>query len=211
VHYELGLVLRQRGELDKAAGEFRQAIELSPSDGPSFLNLAQILGLQGKTAESQEVMRKFGEVRKNREAARQALLDNDTAIGLVERGELKAGIDHFRAALGLRPEDSELHRNLALALYRVGELGEARKEYETAIRLNPHDWQAHCGLGEVLAKQNHLAESIKEVENAVQLNPNYAEAYQLLNRLYRQANSPANAAAALARAQSLAVDTNPRK
>ncbi len=85
---------------------------------------------------------------------------------------------------------------------------EARKEYETAIRLNPQDWQAHCGLGEVLAKQNHLTESIKEVEDAVRLNPNYAEAFHLLNRLYTQANNPAKAAAALARARSLTAETH---
>jgi protein O-mannosyl-transferase len=151
------------------------------------------------------MMRKFREVRENHEAVRQALLDNDTAIRLVERGELKAGIDHFRAALALRPDDADFHRNLALALYRAAEFEEARKEYETAIHLNPRDWQAHCGLGEVLARQNHLAEGINEVQNALQLNPNYVKAYRLLNYLYRQAHEPAKAAAALARARSLAA------
>ena len=207
----MGLLLRQRRELESAAGEFRKAIALSPADGPSLLNLAQILGLQAKAAESQEVMRRFRDVRKNRDAARQAQVDNDTAIRLVERGDLNAGIGYFRAALDLRSDDSELHRNLALALFRGGEFAEARKEYETAIRLNPRDWQAHCGLGEVLARQNYLADAIKEVDNAVQLNPRYAEAYQLLNRLYRQTHDPTKAAAALEQAQLLAAETNTRK
>jgi Flp pilus assembly protein TadD len=194
--------------LDPAAEELRKAIELSPRDGPALLSLAQILAQQGKTSESQEVMSRFREARNNRESVRTAQLENDTAIRLVERGELKAGIDHFRTAVGLRPDDSQFHRNLALALYQAGGFAEARREYETAIHLNPQDWQAHCGLGEVLAKQNHLIEGIKEVEEAVQLNPNYAPAFHLLNRLYTQANNPAKAAAASARARSLTAVTN---
>src|SRR5439155_21483097 len=160
---------------------------------------------------SQEVMRRFRDVRKNRDAARQAQVDIDTAIRLVELGDLNAGIVYFRAALDLRSDDSELHRNLALALFRGGEFAEARKEYETAIRLNPRDWQAHCGLGEVMAEQNHLADGIKEVESAVQLNPRYAEGYFLLNRLYQQVDDPRSAATALARARSLESQVNTRK
>jgi len=179
---------------------------LSPTDGPSLLNLAQILRLLSKTEESQEVMRKFGELRKNRKALKQAQAYNDTGIRLAERGDLNGSKGYFQAALELQPDDSELHRNLALALFRTGEFAGARSEYEAAIRLNPRDGQAHCGLGEVLARQNHLADAIEEVEKGVQLNPRYAEAYRLLSRLYQQANDPAKAAAALARAKALATE-----
>ena len=85
-HYELGLLLRQRGELDAAAAEFRKAIDLSPTDGPSLLNLAQILGLQGKTEESQQAIRKFEELRKDRDTLRTVQLYTDTGIRLVEPG-----------------------------------------------------------------------------------------------------------------------------
>jgi len=203
--------LRQRGELESAAGELRKAIQLSPTDGPSLLNLAQILRQQGKTESAHEVMRKFGELRKDRETMKQAQVYDDTAIRLVERGDLNAGIGYFRAAVDLRPDFSEFHRNLAKALFQTRKLEEAGKEYETAIRLNPRDWQAHCGLGEVMAEQNHLADGIKEVESAVQLNPRYAEGYFLLNRLYQQVDDPRSAATALARARSLESQVNTRK
>jgi superkiller protein 3 len=153
---------------------------LSPADRPSFLNLAQILGRQGKAEESQEVMRKFQELRKNRDAVRMVQVYNDGGIRLAERGNLNSAIDYFRAAVDLRPDYSEFHRNLAKALFQAGKLEEAAKEYETAIRLNPPDWQAHCGRGEVLAQQDRVADGIKEVETATQLNPRYAEAYDLL-------------------------------
>ena len=110
----------------------------------------------------------------------------------------------------LQPGNAELLRNLPWGLFRAREFREPRKEYEAAIHLNPRDWQAHCGLGEVLARQKHLAEGIKEVETGVQMNPRYSQAYRLLDRLYRQANQPAKAAAALARAQSLAAEAQPR-
>jgi Flp pilus assembly protein TadD len=204
----MGLLLRQKGELESAAAEFRKAIELSPADGPSLLNLAQILGLQGKTSESQEVMRRFAELRKDRDALRSAQLYTDTGIRLAERGDLNGGIGYFRAAVDLSPDDSVMHRNLAKALFQAEKLEEAGREYQTAIRLNPRDWQAHCGLGEVLAQQDRVADGIKEVETGTQLNPRSAQAYDLLGRLYQRANDTARAEAALARAKSLEQQTN---
>ena len=170
-HYELGLLLRQKGDLEAAATEFRRAIELSPSDGPSLLNLAQILGLQGKTEESHQAMQRFVALRKDRDTLRTVQLYNDTGIRMVEQGDVNAGIGYFRASIELSPDSSDMHRNLAKALFQAGKLEEAGKEYETTIRLNPRDWQAHCGLGEVLAQQDRLPESIKEVETGTQLNP----------------------------------------
>src|SRR5437667_4342930 len=161
-HYELGLLLRQRGELESAAGEFRKAIELSPADGQSPLNLAQILQRQGKAAESRDVIQKVHDLRRNRETFGVVQVYNDTGIRLVERGDLAAAIGYFRAAVDLRPDYSEIHRNLARALFQAGQLDEAGREYQTAIRLNGRDWQAHYGLGEVLAQQNHMADGRSE-------------------------------------------------
>jgi tetratricopeptide (TPR) repeat protein len=195
--------LRQKGDLEAAAREFRRAIELSPSDGPSLLNLAQILGLQGKTEESHQAMQRFVALRKDRDTLRTVQLYNDTGIRMVEQGDVNAGIGYFRAAVDLSPNSSEMHRNLAKALFQAGKLKEAGEEYTTAIRLNSRDWQAHCGLGEVLAQLDRLPESIKEVETGTQLNPSSAQAYHLLARVYQQAHDPARAEAAMARAKSL--------
>jgi len=148
-------------------------------------------------------MRRFVELRKDRDTLRTVQLYTDTGIRLVEQGDLNAGIGYFRAAVDLSPNSSEMHRNLAKALFQAGKLKEAGAEYTTAIRLNSKDWQAHCGLGEVLADQNRLPESIKEVETGTQLNPRSAEAYNLLARLYQRAHDPARAQAAQARANSL--------
>jgi tetratricopeptide (TPR) repeat protein len=197
--------------LEAAAAQFRRAIELSPSDGPSLLNLAQILGLQGKTEESQQAMRRFVALRKDRDTLRTVQLYNDTGIRMVEQGDLNAGIGYFRTAIELSPDSSDMHRNLAKALFQAGKLEEAGREYATAIRLNPRDWQAHCGLGEVLAGQDRLPESIREVETGTQLNPRSVQAYNLLARLYQRAHEPAQAEAALARAKSIEGQLKPSK
>jgi len=195
-------------ELEGAAGEFRKAIKLSPADGPSLLNLAQVLGLQEKTKASQEAMHKFRKLRENRDTLRMAQAYNDTGIRLAEGSDLSAGIGYFRSAVDLRPDYSEFRRNLAKALFQAGKLEEAGKEYGAAIRLNPRDWQAYCGLGETLAQQDRVLDGIKEVEYAVQLNPRYAQAYDLLGRLYQRVGDAARAEAALARAKSLEPPTN---
>ena len=195
-------------ELENAAGEFRKAIKLSPADGPSLLNLAQILGLQGKTKASHEAMRQFRELRENRDTLRMAQAYNDTGIRLAEGSDLNAGIGYFQSAVDLRPDYSEFRRNLAKALFQAGKLEEAGKEYGAAIRLNPRDWQAYCGLGETLAQQDRVLDGIKEVEYAVQLNPRYAQAYDLLGRLYQRVGDAPRAEAALAQAKSLEPPTN---
>jgi tetratricopeptide (TPR) repeat protein len=148
-------------------------------------------------------LRRFRELRNNRDTQGTTQLYADTGIRMVERGDLNVGIAWFRQAVKLSADFSEMDRNFTRALFQAGKWDEAGKEYGTSLRLGPRFWQAHCGLGEMLVQQNRAAAGIKEVEAAMQLNPRFAPAYDLLCLLYRRANDPAKSAAALARANTL--------
>ncbi|MFU8886812.1 MAG: tetratricopeptide repeat protein, partial [Cyanobacteriota bacterium] len=58
-------------------------------------------------------------------------------LGLVERrrGQLDAAISAYRRAIGLEPEQAELHQNLAAALLLAGDIGGARAGFQRAIAL----------------------------------------------------------------------------
>jgi tetratricopeptide (TPR) repeat protein len=55
-HYELGLLLRQRGELDEAIAHYRQALLINPAYTKAWVQLALILHQQGRSAEAFEAV-----------------------------------------------------------------------------------------------------------------------------------------------------------
>ncbi|HEY5999720.1 MAG TPA: tetratricopeptide repeat protein [bacterium] len=56
---------------------------------------------------------------------------------LIERGELREGIELTRQSLLLRPQEAVAHNNMGIALAKLGRLDEARPWFETALRLDP--------------------------------------------------------------------------
>jgi tetratricopeptide (TPR) repeat protein len=202
-HHELGLLLRQKGDLEAAAGEFSKAVEIDPHNEGSFLNLSEVLRRQGKLTEAEAAMEKFRNLRKQRDIDYRVQLYNEDGILSGEEGDLRRAVGYFQSAIELRPDNSEFRRNLAMAFFMKGELNESRRGWETAISLAPQDWQAYYGLGLVMAAEGDLKGSIKQLEWAVQLNPEYAEAYYLLSRVYGEAREEKKAQDALARALAL--------
>ena len=57
-HFNLGVLLANRGDIDEAIGHFRQAIKISPSELAFYDALAALLRRQGKNDEAAEVERR---------------------------------------------------------------------------------------------------------------------------------------------------------
>ena len=70
---------------------------------------------------------------------------------LLEKGELDTAIQHFRAALLIRPEHADCHTVLAVALDEKGETAEAIQHYEKALEISPKSIPALTNLGWLIA------------------------------------------------------------
>lgn len=92
-------------------------------------------------------------------------------------GRFEASLAPMRAALALRPEDAETHKNLAIALLKLQRSAEAEAASRAALDLAPDYAQAHFNLGGALIGLERIAEAEASYREAIRLKPDYAEAF----------------------------------
>jgi Flp pilus assembly protein TadD len=206
VHYNLGVVLTDKGQLDAAVAEFREAIRLRIDFAEAHCNLGNALcdmrQLDEAIAEYREAIRfrnDFAEAHSNlgivlsrkgqldeaiaecREAIRlkkdYAEAHGNLGIVLTAKGQLDEAIAECREAIRLKKGDPQTHANLGVALSRKGQLDEAIAEYHEAIRLKKDDAQTHANLGVVLTGKGQMDEAIAEFREAIRLKKDDAEAH----------------------------------
>ena len=101
-----------------------------------------------------------------------------------EPATLPEAVAHFEAAIRIRPEYVEGHRNLALAYWNANRLDDAIREYQTALRIEPTYGTDHMNLGRLLAaRPGREAEATMHLETAVRLDPSLESAYYALGDL----------------------------
>jgi tetratricopeptide (TPR) repeat protein len=97
-------------------------------------------------------------------------------------GGLQEAIEHFRAAVRLKPDYAEAHNNLGQALSQTPEgRPEAIEQFEMALRLKPGMAELHYNLANVLeAVPGRMADAVSEYEAALRLKPDLALAHNNL-------------------------------
>ena len=98
------------------------------------------------------------------------------SLGIVEtrEGDLEAGLEHARAALGIAPGLAHAHALLAEVRARQGRHEEAIAGYTTALELLPGTarWEAEIGLS--LLERGRVPEGVARLEEALRLEPQNA-------------------------------------
>ena len=145
-YYNLGLALRDTGELNEAIGLFLWAILYQPDLGVAYLRLSRILQdlavvMPWRAAELEEGAGVFyRKAIEHQSDIGQSAEENHYARALHERGEFDGAIAAYRNAIGVQPGLAEpdlvsAHNNLGRALHAMGELDEAIAAYRKAIEL----------------------------------------------------------------------------
>ena len=119
------------------------------------------------------------------------LAQNNLGAVLANQGSLSEAIDHFQAAIRLKPDYAEAFVNWGDTLAQTGRIPEAIERYETALRLDPNDIEGHANLAVLLASQGRQTEAIHHDEIALRLNPEFAPAhFNLANALSTEGHYP---------------------
>jgi tetratricopeptide (TPR) repeat protein len=174
-HSKRGVDLYEKGDLDGAIAEFRQALRLKP-DHPEVQNyLGAVLGdkgdLDGAIAEFRQALRL-----KPDDPEAHYNLGN----ALSRKGDLAGAIAEYRQALHLKPDYPEAHYYLGIALTDKGNVDGAIAEYSEALRLKPDFPGAHYNLGLALTDKGNLDGAIAEYRQALRLKPDFPEAHNNL-------------------------------
>ena len=143
-YYNLGVTLREIGDLDKAIGSYRQALKYNNHYPKAHNNLGQIYLVMGDLDSAIDHLEwavalhpEFSDALNNLGSA---------YIGL---NKVHDAIQSYKKAVALNSNFSIAFNNLGIAYQRIGELNLATENFESAISLNPNYIKAHsnlCGL-----------------------------------------------------------------
>jgi tetratricopeptide (TPR) repeat protein len=93
------------------------------------------------------------------------------AAMLQARGEIGEALEHYRAAVRVRPRDAIANNSLGGALLAAGRTADAIAALKIAVAAQPDYFPARYNLGNALASVGRFPESIEEFQAAVRLNP----------------------------------------
>jgi len=156
-HSNLGVALKEQGQLDQALASFDKALALKPDYAHAAAHRQDALA------------------RRN-----DPVFLTDLGNTLQRQGSLDLAVAAHRQAITLKPDFAEAHYNLGLSLVALGRLNEAITAYRQAITLKPDFAEAHTNLGNALHGQGRLDEAADSHRQAVALKPDFAQAHNNL-------------------------------
>lgn len=206
----------QAGNLDAAIDAYRRSIEVDPTNGLLYAELARILTFSTETQiTTEEKQARFDE----------ALAAADMAVQLAPEESMAHAARAFalewysgflRYILGDEERGEEALTNADLAISRAVVLDEsnvlaqviraeinidqsrwdqAYSAIQFALEREPDLWDAHRVYGQLLEYQGYYTESIEEYKKAVELAPNMAFLYIKLAQSIRSLGWKANSTA----------------
>lgn len=166
LHYNLGYLLHQQGDLAGAAQSYQQAIALHPNYANAHLNLAVVLDQQGQHLAAVRHYRQVVALRPDSVKAY-----NNLGCTLAKLKQLDEAVQVYQQAIALQPQWATLHNNLGQALFNQGKVAAAIAAYRHAINLQPDLALAHYNLGKALQQQGHHSVAIQSFDRTIQLEP----------------------------------------
>jgi tetratricopeptide (TPR) repeat protein len=204
VHDNLGIALHDKGQLDEAIAEHREALRLDKDLPGAHTNLGSALHDKGRLDEAIAAYHKAIEL-----DPKDAMAHHNLGNALHDKGQLDEAIAEFRQSLRMNKDDAVAHNNLGNALQDKGRLEEAIAEFREAIRLKKDYALAHYNLGSALSDKGQLDEAIAAYKEATRLKPDYPEAHCNLGHVLRDKGQFAEALTHLRRGHELGAK-NPR-
>ena len=139
-----GLILRRRGETEKAIAAYEKALEIDPDLGSAAWNLSDLLFAEERELERSDrlLVRAY---RNDTPEGHERLVGR--AIGYARDGRRDRSLALLAAALEVRPEKADLW--LFRGRYRVddGRCAEALADFRQAARLDPDNPAVYASVG----------------------------------------------------------------
>jgi tetratricopeptide (TPR) repeat protein len=178
-HAHLGLLYFQKGRVDDAVPQLREALRIDAARTDASNALVQILRDQSKTAAAAgDSERSLALLREARAYA------PDNPDVQYEFGTVALQLSLWRDAIAAFQETLKLRQNDPMALYGLGRafLGEwkfedARQQFARYVQARPDDASGHCALGMTLASLEDTQEARQQFERSIALSPEQTESY----------------------------------
>jgi tetratricopeptide (TPR) repeat protein len=180
MHFNLGTVYMERGELEKATEELSRAVTLAPDRAEYRNNLALAYRARGWLDRAIEESETALRLEPNSSMA------YTTLAGIYrEQGKIPESIAAGEKAVELAPSGFVARVTLAEAYSAAGDTAAAERHFRTAIDMNPDSARAHHGLGKVYFSKGRYVQAREELETALQIRPGLSAAEESLRQLER--------------------------
>jgi tetratricopeptide (TPR) repeat protein len=176
VHYNLGIVLQQRGRHEQALAEFRATEALAPSFAQARLLAGSSLLALGRVPEATLELKRAAQAMPAEPAVHLQLAD------AYERAGNAAGIvDEFRTLSALAPDNADYHYRLGKAYLKL-----AQSAFERIRAIDPQSARLSQALGQQYLDQDRQDQARLAFEEAAQRNPRLDEVHLALAKIYAQ-------------------------
>jgi protein O-GlcNAc transferase len=128
----LGILLKDRGELAKAFELFTKAVALAPEHADAHSSLGHVYSRLGKKYKAIACYRRALELAPDSPAA---LTDLGIALRII--GQYVEAYKHLTRAIAIDPEQARAHEELAAVFREWGAVGDARSHLQRAMTLDP--------------------------------------------------------------------------
>ena len=171
VGLELASLYEQQGDPGATASIMRTLVDLAP-DNVDVLFMAQ--RVYSELAD--ETLNKLAVL-----APGSARMQEIIAQHLINQGDLKGAIDHYRKALQIDPRASGVHYELGEAILEsarsdAAAQAEAQKELESAMTVEGDTARTECELADIALLQSAPEQALAHYQRAYHLNPNEVQA-----------------------------------
>lgn len=206
IHLKRGNNALQKGLLDVAIREYRQAVEIAPDDPQNQYNLGFALIRAGRRDEAVGYFEKAIELDPGYRNAHYNL-----AAALAEEGRWAEAARHYGEAVRIDPLDHAAHLKWAQALLQAGEPGRAAEELQTLLPELRQDESSLAGeaeieLARVREREGDEAGAVEHYHRAAALAPGSRTAHDELAKLLGREGRFSEAAGELSRVVELAPD-----
>jgi len=151
LHYRLGLLLRNRGQIEDAIDAYTAAIEINPCYIKALIKLGLAQKEMDRVDDATETFARAMKVQPD-------YLDVHYQLGLLfaQRHQFETALEHFESAAEGNPRNLDFQANLAVALQNVGLIDRARATWRLICELDPeseHALQANVALAKTKPQQ----------------------------------------------------------
>ena len=171
-HYNLGIVLREQGDVDQAIEHYREAVALRPDYAEAHYNLGRLLAEKGQLDDAIVHYERAASINPADAAAQ-----NNLGVTLFGIGRADDAIAHYQKALEIRPDYAEASCNLANVLIAKGDFDGAIARYRTCLAVIPDQEEAQYNLASALLRTGHTEEAIVEYQKVLQMHPESADTH----------------------------------
>ncbi|HEY9640117.1 MAG TPA: tetratricopeptide repeat protein [Coleofasciculaceae cyanobacterium] len=160
LHYNLGHVLHQQGNLAGAVASYRQTLVLNPQYVSAHHSLGVALDEQGQYCAAVEHYQQAIALQPNSIKSY-----NNLGCALAKLDRLEEAVQVYQQAIALQPDWAILHNNLGQALFEQDPMA-ALAAYRRAIELQPDLALAHYNLGKALQLKGQHQQAIARFQQA---------------------------------------------